>query len=299
MKNVKKLYLKILNKLYNLYKHKTTMIQTNFTQQSTTSIEPTGTWINMKTGETITVKTMVNDMSGNGSQLMLTDGRLMSFAEFSNNYVQMEEDSTNPSNDISNNIDNINNTTSSNTPKLNIDLLTSGLGQDNNNITNNKLESFDSPYETPFVNIEGNENSTTPKPKRINLDNNINTINTINTISNNNISINNSCSVYTKQQNIVKEFLNNLEKQPTINFKSIYIENMPTEPISTFVKYLGVTKEDIVDVLYKELCKEDVIKSILTNYINNILEDKNYNANNDLKTSTTQKPILKTRRGKI
>lgn len=290
MKNVKKLYLKILNKLYKLYKYKTTMIQTNFTQQSTTSIEPTGTWINMKTGETITVKTMVNDMSGNGSQLMLTDGRLMSFAEFSNNYVQMEEDSTNPSNDISNNIDNINNTTSSNTPKLNIDLLTSGLGQDNNNITNNKLESFDSPYETPFVNIEGNENSTTPKPKRINLDN---------TISNNNISINNSCSVYTKQQNIVKEFLNNLEKQPTINFKSIYIENMPTEPISTFVKYLGVTKEDIVDVLYKELCKEDVIKSILTNYINNILEDKNYNANNDLKTSTTQKPILKTRRGKI
>lgn len=294
MKNVKKLYLKILNKLYKLYKHKTTMVQTNFTQQSTASIEPTGTWINMKTGETITVKTMVNDMSGNGSQLMLTDGRLMSFAEFSNNYVQMEEeDSTNPSNDISNNIDNnvSSNTSSNTTPKLNIDLLTSGLGQDNN-ITNNKLESFDSPYETPFVNIERNENSTTPKPKRINLDNAINAIS-------NNISINNSCSVYTKQQNIVKEFLNNLEKQPTINFKSIYIENMPTEPISTFVKYLGVTKEDIVDVLYKELCKEDVIKSILTNYINNILEDKNYNVNNDLKTSTTQKQVLKTRRGKI
>lgn len=281
MKNVKKLYLKILNKLYKLYKYKTTMIQTNFTQQSTASIEPTGTWINMKTGETITVKTMVNDMSGNGSQLMLTDGRLMSFAEFSNNYVQMEEDSTNPSNDISNNIDNINNTSSSNTPKLNIDLLTSGLGQDSNIINN----TFDSSLNNDVEEIE-----TTPKTKRINLDN---------TISNNNISINNSCSVYTKQQNIVKEFLNNLEKQPTINFKSIYIENMPTEPISTFVKYLGVTKEDIVDVLYKELCKEDVIKSILTNYINNILEDKNYNANNDLKTSTTQKPILKTRRGKI
>lgn len=286
MKNVKKLYLKILNKLYKLYKYKTTMIQTNFTQQSTTSIEPTGTWINMKTGETITVKTMVNDMSGNGSQLMLTDGRLMSFAEFSNNYVQMEEDSTNPSNDISNNIDNINNTSSSNTPpKLNIDLLTSGLGQDSNIINN----TFDSSLNNDVEEIE-----TTPKTKRINLDNAINNIS-----NNNNISINNSCSVYTKQQNIVKEFLNNLEKQPTINFKSIYIENMPTEPISTFVKYLGVTKEDIVDVLYKELCKEDVIKSILTNYINNILEDKNYNANNDLKTSTTQKPILKTRRGKI
>lgn len=251
MKNVKKLYLKILNKLY---KYITTMIQTNFTSESTVPMEPSGTWINMKTGETITVKTMVNDMSGNGSQLMLTDGRLMSFTEFSNNYVQMEEDPLNQQNDITTN------NVQTETPKLNINLLTSGLGQDNNNITNNsnnKLESFDSPYETPFVNIEGNENSTTPKPKRINLDNN-------------------SCSLngYSKQQNIVKEFLNNLEKKPTINFKSIYIDNMPTEPISTFVKYLGVTKEDIVYVLYKELCNEDIIKNILTNYINDILENK-------------------------
>lgn len=262
MKNVKKLYLKIHNKLY---KYITTMIQTNFTPESTVPMEPSGTWINMKTGETITVKTMVNDMSGNGSQLMLTDGRLMSFTEFSNDYVQMEEDQLNQQNDITpNNVQ-------TEIPKLNIDLLTSGLGQDNNNIinmyhmsetnvtlnSNNKLESFNSPYEQPFVNIEGNENSTTPKPKRINLDNN-------------------SCSLncYSKQQNIVKEFLNNLEKQPTINFKSIYIDNMPTEPISTFVKYLGVTKEDIVDVLYKELCNEDIIKNILTNYINDILENK-------------------------
>ena len=193
---------------------------------------------------------MMNDMSGNGSQLMLTDGRLMSFAEFSNDYVQMEEDQTNSQNDIKSNL-------STETPKLNIDLLTSGLGN------NNKLESFDSPYKTPFVNIE--ENSTTPKPKRINLDNAINTIST-----NNSHSLNS----YTKKQNIVKEFLDNLKKQPTINFKSVYIDNMPTEPISILVKYLGVTKEDIVDVLYKELCNEDIIKNILTNYINDILETK-------------------------
>lgn len=263
MKNVKKLYLKILNKLYKykFYKYITTMIQTNFTSESTVPMEPSGTWINMKTGETITVKTMVNDMSGNGSQLMLTDGRLMSFTEFSNNYVQMEEEPLNQQNDITTN------NVQTETPKLNVDLLTSGLGQDNNNITNmynmsetnvtinsnNKLESFDSTYETSFE----NENSTTPKQKQINLDNN-------------------SCSLngYSKQQNIVKEFLNNLEKKPTINFKYIYIDNMPTEPISTFVKYLGVTKEDIVDVLYKELCNEDIIKNILTNYINDILENK-------------------------
>ncbi len=267
MKNVKKLYLKILNKLYKykFYKYITTMIQTNFTSESTVPMEPSGTWINMKTGETITVKTMVNDMSGNGSQLMLTDGRLMSFTEFSNNYVQMEEEPLNQQNDI------ITNNVQTETPKLNIDLLTSGLGQDNNNITNmynisetnvtlnsnNKLESFDSTYETSFVNIEENENSTTTKQKRINLDNNSYSLNG-----------------YSKQQNIVKEFLNNLEKKPTINFKYIYIDNMPTEPISTFVKYLGVTKEDIVDVLYKELCNEDIIKNILTNYINDILENK-------------------------
>lgn len=265
MKNVKKLYLKILNKLYKykFYKYITTMIQTNFTSESTVPMEPSGTWINMKTGETITVKTMVNDMSGNGSQLMLTDGRLMSFTEFSNNYVQMEEEPLNQQNDIT-----INNVQTE-TPKLNIDLLTSGLGQDNNNITNmynmsetnvtlnsnNKLESFDSTYETSFE----NENSTTPKQKQINLDNNLYSL---------------TLNGYSKQQNIVKEFLNNLEKKPTINFKSIYIDNMPTEPISTFVKYLGVTKEDIVDVLYKELCNEDIIKNILTNYINDILENK-------------------------
>lgn len=256
-KNVKKLYLKILkilyNKIYKLYKH-IIMIQTSFTPQLNSPMEPTGTWVNTKTGETITIKTMMNDMSGNGSQLMLTDGRLMSFAEFSNDYVQMEEDQTNSQNDIKSNV-------STETPKLNIDLLTSGLGN------NNKLESFDSPYETPFVNID--ENSTTTKPKRINLDNAINTIS-------NTISINNSHSLnnYTKKQNIVKEFLDNLKKQPTINFKSVYIDNMPTEPISIFVKYLGVTKEDIVDVLYKELCNEDIIKNILTNYINDILENK-------------------------
>ena len=245
MKNVKKLYLKILNKLYKykFYKYITTMIQTNFTSESTVPMEPSGTWINMKTGETITVKTMVNDMSGNGSQLMLTDGRLMSFTEFSNNYVQMEEEPLNQQNDITTN------NVQTETPKLNVDLLTSGLGQDNN-----KLEIFDSTtYEIPFE----NENSTTPKQKQINLDNNSYSLND-----------------YSKQQNIVKEFLNNLEKKPTINFKSIYIDNMPTEPISTFVKYLGVTKEDIVDVLYKELCNEDIIKNILTNYINDILENK-------------------------
>ena len=265
MKNVKKLYLKILNKLYKykFYKYITTMIQTNFTSESTVPMEPSGTWINMKTGETITVKTMVNDMSGNGSQLMLTDGRLMSFTEFSNNYVQMEEEPLNQQNDI------ITNNVKTETPKLNVDLLTSGLGQDNNNITNmynmsetnvtinsnNKLESFDSTYETSFE----NENSTTPKQKQINLDNNLYSL---------------TLNGYSKQQNIVKEFLNNLEKKPTINFKSIYIDNMPTEPISTFVKYLGVTKEDIVYVLYKELCNEDIIKNILTNYINDILENK-------------------------
>lgn len=282
MKNVKKLYLKILNKLYNLYKHKTTMIETNFAPQSTVPMEPTGTWINMKTGETITVKTMVNDMSCNGSQLMLTDGRLMSFAEFSNNYVQMEEDSTNPQTD-----NDIYNTTSNITeaPHLNIDLLTSGLGEDNNNI-GIKLNATDSSLD----NITIDKNEVQAVPKRINLDNQISSFN------------NTSSNTYTKQQNIVKEFLNNLEKQPTINFKSIYIENMPTEPISTFVKYLGVTKEDIVDVLYKELCNESTIKNILTNYINDILES---NTEMDIMQSASQKPVEeasktpKTRRGKI
>ena len=295
MKNVKKLYLKI-HKLYNkLYKQIKTMIQTNFIQQSTSPMEPTGTWINTKTGETITIKTMVNDMSGNGSQLMLTDGRLISFTEFSNNYIQMEEDSTNQQNDMMSN-------TTKETPRLNIDLLTAGLGQNNNitnmchmsetNVTlntNNKLESFDSPYETPFENVE-EVGTLTNQSRKINLDNNINKI------SINNIDYLNN---YTKQQNIVKEFLNNLEKRPTINFKSIYIENMPTEPISTFIKYLGVTKEDIVDVLYKELCNEHAIKDILTNYINNIIKDEQKQISSTTIIPSTTKSSNKIKKSKI
>lgn len=269
-KNVKKLYLKILkllyNKIYKLYKYITTMIQTSFTPQSNSSMEPTGTWLNTKTGETITIKTMVNDMSGNGSQLMLTDGRLMSFSEFSNDYVQMEEDSTNQQNDMT--LDTATYNAQTKTPQLNIDLLTSGLGNNNNS---NKLESYDSPYETP--NIEHDE--------------------TTDMLYENNINLNsNSLNVYTKQQNIVKEFLDNLKKQPTINFKSVYIDNMPTEPISTFVKYLGVTKEDIVDVLYNELFKDYEIKSILNDYVTGILNDDK-NTSQSASRMNGKKPVNK------
>ena len=247
------------------------MIQTSFTPQSNSSpMEPTGTWVNTKTGETITIKTMVNDMSGDGSQLMLTDGRLMSFAEFSNDYVQMEEDSTNQQNDIT--FDTPTYNTQTKTPQLNIDLLTSGLGNNNNkNNINNKLESYDSPYETP--NIEHDE--------------------TTDMLYENNINLNsNSLNGYTKQQNIVKEFLDNLKKQPTINFKSVYIDNMPTEPISTFVKYLGVTKEDIVDVLYNELFKDYEIKSILNDYVTGILNDDK-NTSQSASRMNGKKPVNK------
>lgn len=282
-KNVKKLYLKILkllyNKIYKLYKYITTMIQTSFTPQSNSSMEPTGTWVNTKTGETITIKTMVNDMSGDGSQLMLTDGRLMSFAEFSNDYVQMEDDSTNPQNDMI--LDTATYNAQTKTPRLNIDLLTSGLGNNNknnnkNNINSNKLESYDSPYETPFDNMD--EIDTRITQKRINLDK---------------INLNShSLNGYTKQQNIVKEFLDNLKKQPTINFKSVYIDNMPTEPISTFVKYLGVTKEDIVDVLYNELFKDYEIKSILNDYVTGILNDDK-NTSQSASRMNGKKPVNK------
>lgn len=269
-KNVKKLYLKTLkllyNKIYKLYKYITTMIQTSFTPQSNSSMEPTGTWVNTKTGETITIKTMVNDMSGDGSQLMLTDGRLMSFSEFSNDYVQMEEDSTNQQNDMT--LDTATYNAQTKTPQLNIDLLTSGLGNNNNS---NKLESYDSPYETP--NIEHDEKTDMLYENNINLNSN-------------------SLNGYTKQQNIVKEFLDNLKKQPTINFKSVYIDNMPTEPISTFVKYLGVTKEDIVDVLYNELFKDYEIKSILNDYVTGILNDDK-NTSQSASRMNGKKPVNK------
>ena len=77
------------------------------------SLEPTGKWTDMRTGDTVTVKTMVNDSSAGGAQIMFTDGTVIPFKEFSVYYIQQEDYDTPPA-------------APANT--LNISLLTAGMG---------------------------------------------------------------------------------------------------------------------------------------------------------------------------
>lgn len=60
-------------------------------QPSGIGMQPTGTWMNQRTGELVTVDNMVNDLSQNGSQVILSTGELISFSEFARDYVQIDE----------------------------------------------------------------------------------------------------------------------------------------------------------------------------------------------------------------
>ena len=82
----------------------------NMQQQS---LEPTGKWTDMRTGDTVTVKTMVNDSSAGGAQIMFTDGTVIPFKEFSVYYIQQEDYDTPPAAPAN---------------PLNISLLTAGMG---------------------------------------------------------------------------------------------------------------------------------------------------------------------------
>lgn len=52
---------------------------------------PTGQWTDMRNGEVVTVKTMVDDMTGGGAQIMFSDGRVIPFKEFSIYYIQEDD----------------------------------------------------------------------------------------------------------------------------------------------------------------------------------------------------------------
>lgn len=52
---------------------------------------PTGQWTDMRTGEVVTVKTMVDDMTGAGAQIMFSDNRVIPFKEFSMYYIQEDD----------------------------------------------------------------------------------------------------------------------------------------------------------------------------------------------------------------
>ena len=211
--------------------------KSTFNNNSNSPMEPTGEWINQYTGEVVKIKTMVNDMSNNGSQVLLMDGRLLSFSEFSNNYIQADEnyinelEEHNKSND--NNLINQNKVNN-----LNKDILLAGL------------------IDTKSENKTVEKNSIAQDSKS---DDNLN--------KKLNLNYNNA---YSESELIIENFLDKLEKTPEIKFENFDIVNLPTEPLQTFIKYLGVSENDIVEVLYKKLFNENKIKEILKKYIHNI-----------------------------
>ena len=52
---------------------------------------PAGQWTDMRSGEVVTVKTMVDDMTGSGAQIMFSDNRVIPFKEFSMYYIQEDD----------------------------------------------------------------------------------------------------------------------------------------------------------------------------------------------------------------
>lgn len=87
-------------------------------QNNSAGPTPTGQWTDMRTGEVVTIKTMVDDMTGGGAQIMFSDNRVIPFKEFSMYYIQED------------NIEQTQNTTivkTDNQTTLNKELLMSGL----------------------------------------------------------------------------------------------------------------------------------------------------------------------------
>lgn len=81
---------------------------------------PTGKWVDTRTGNIRTVKTLVDDMSGSGAVIMFTDGDVIPFREFSIYYIQESDadESNRPTADIAD---------ETKPRKLNRGLLTRGL----------------------------------------------------------------------------------------------------------------------------------------------------------------------------
>ena len=199
------------------------------------SLEPTGKWTDMRTGDTVTVKTMVNDSSAGGAQIMFTDGTVIPFNEFSVYYIQQEDYDT-----------------PADTPAhpLNISLLTAGMGNREGQIA------------------EADTAGT------INDDNSIND-NSINENSINENSINENYIIgNNNKKQLVSALIDNLKEHPRITIKDAIIENIPYGAISSLVKYFNISDDDVSDaIIGKFVTVNDVTNAIKDIIRNNIKEN--------------------------
>lgn len=110
---------------------------------------PSGKWIDVRTGTVYSVKTMVDDMTGNGAQVMFTNGDVISFKEFSNYYIQSDDE-----------IDNIEN------------IYNDGIITDNKSAKYDREKLLYGMHPRPELKLD--DHNTCDKPNNINNESNIN-----------------------------------------------------------------------------------------------------------------------------
>lgn len=213
----------------------------------------TGKWINTRTGETVTVKTMADDMSGYGAQVMLTDGSVMPFKEFSMYYVQagdMEYGQPVPPQVTQSDIQ-------YDTSQLSLDRDINTVYPDDiiNRDVPSELNTISvaEPYYWDKPNEQSNQNKTLynkEHDKTLHLENIKNT-----------------------KSSMVRELLLKLDPKPKIDLSSVKILNIPFMPIQTMVQYFDVTPADIADAIYDLCFSPGNIKELISDYVKNSLLD--------------------------
>lgn len=192
---------------------------------------PQGYWMNQHTGNIITVDDMFNDSGQDGALVKLSDGQLITFSQFANDYIQVESDIEQS---VSENV--IPNTDST------VD-----------NITDEPYFSLDEPLVTKDTIVNYVSSS------------NVNDIN--NDINNNIIEISKSKQMVIDLINNLSESGN---KKPEVEITNVNIKNIPREALSSLIKYFNVTTSDIADVIFDKLVNKDVIKKCIVDYIDDV-----------------------------
>lgn len=194
---------------------------------------PQGYWMNQRTGDVVKVDDMVNDSVQDGALVKLSDGQLITFSQFANDYIQIES---------------------------NIDLpVTEG------NISDTIDTTTDEPYfslDEPLKSDTVFDQIPSVQPNSHDINNNIN-----NDINNNIIEISK-----TKQMviDLINNLSKTSNKKPEVEITNINIKNIPREALSSLIKYFNVTTSDIADVIFDKLVNKDIIKKCIIDYIDDV-----------------------------
>lgn len=86
-----------------------------------TGMVPQGYWMNQHTGNIIAVDDMFNDSGQDGAQVKLSDGQIITFSQFANDYIQVESQDFGINSDSDSNNDNDNDNNYTHEPYFSLD----------------------------------------------------------------------------------------------------------------------------------------------------------------------------------